>query len=89
MALEIMVATPAIRNLIRENKIHQIYSAIQASVGVGMQTMNQGLASLVKRRLISAEEALRQSALPDELTRMMAGNGAGKAGAGVAATVAR
>ena len=43
MALEIMVATPAIRNLIREEKIHQIYSAMQAGQKFGMQTMNQSL----------------------------------------------
>lgn len=71
MALEVMVATPAIRNLIRENKVHQIYSAMQASGGLGMQTMNQALAALVKRRLITRELAVAQSMLPDELARML------------------
>ena len=50
MSLEIMVATPAIRNLIREEKIHQIYSAMQAGQKFGMQTMNQSLAELVQKR---------------------------------------
>ena len=59
MALEIMVATPAIRNLIREEKIHQIYSAMQAGQKFGMQTMNQSLAELVQKRRISREEALQ------------------------------
>src|SRR4249920_2291633 len=49
MALEIMVATPAIRNLIREEKIHQVYSAMQAGHKLGMQTMNQSLTGLVRR----------------------------------------
>ena len=50
MALEIMVTTPAIRNLIREEKIHQIYSAMQAGQKFGMQTMNQSLIELVQKR---------------------------------------
>ena len=53
MALEIMVATPAIRNLIREEKLHQIYSAMQAGQKFGMQTMNQSLAGLVQKRRIT------------------------------------
>jgi twitching motility protein PilT len=71
MALEVMVATPAIRNLIRENKVHQIYAAMQSSAGAGMQTMNASLAALVKRRLISREDALAASMLPDELARLL------------------
>jgi twitching motility protein PilT len=71
MALESMVATPAIRNLIRENKVHQIYSVLQGSAGLGMQTMNTSLASLVRQRLVSREGALAHSSLPDELARML------------------
>ncbi len=71
MALEVMVATPAIRNLIREEKIHQIYSAIQSGSKYGMQTMNQSLADLVKRRLITREDALNRSTLPDELSQLL------------------
>src|SRR5213596_3357054 len=66
MALEIMVTTPAIRNLIREEKIHQIYSAMQAGQKFGMQTMNQSLLTLIQRRKISKEEALNRTTNPDE-----------------------
>lgn len=54
---EIMIGTPAIRNLIRENKIAQMYSSIQTGQNVGMQTLDQGLADLVRRNIISAQEA--------------------------------
>src|SRR5258707_1735305 len=63
MSLEIMVATPAIRNLIREEKIHQVYSAIATGQKFGMQTMNQSLADLTKRHLITKEDALNRSTL--------------------------
>src|SRR5712692_4440380 len=76
MSLEIMVATPAIRNLIREEKIHQIYSAMQAGQKFGMQTMNQSLAELVQKRRITREEALNRSTLPEELTGLL-GSGPG------------
>jgi twitching motility protein PilT len=76
MALEIMVATPAIRNLIREQKIHQIYSAMQAGQKFGMQTMNQSLAELVQKRRISRDEALNRSTLPEELAGLL-GSAAG------------
>ncbi|MBI4590810.1 MAG: type IV pilus twitching motility protein PilT [Candidatus Rokubacteria bacterium] len=76
MALEIMINTPAIRNLIREEKIHQIYSAMQAGTKFGMQTMNQSLAALVQRRLITREDALSRSTLPEELHQLLAGAGA-------------
>ena len=56
-AHEIMIGTPAIRNLIRENKIAQMYSAIQTGQNVGMQTLDQNLADLVRRNVISAAEA--------------------------------
>jgi len=56
-AHEIMIGTPAIRNLIRENKVAQMYSAIQTGQGVGMQTLDQCLADLVRRNVISAHEA--------------------------------
>src|SRR5881392_3756733 len=71
MALEIMVTTPAIRNLIREEKIHQIYSAMQAGQKFGMQTMNQSLIELVQKRQISREEALNRSMQPEELAQLM------------------
>ncbi len=57
VAHEIMVATAAIRNLVRENKVAQMYSAIQAGASVGMQTLDQSLADLVRRRLVAPAEA--------------------------------
>ena len=72
MALEIMVPNPAIRNLIREDKVHQIYSQMQVGQDkFGMQTMNQSLYSLFAKRLISLEEALGRSSDPDELKQMI------------------
>ena len=66
-----VVATAAIRNLIREEKVHQIYSALQAGSKYGMQTMNQALADLVRRRLITREHALNRSTIPDELVQLL------------------
>src|SRR6266403_126398 len=80
MSLEIMVTTPAIRNLIREEKIHQIYSAMQAGQKFGMQTMNQSLCDLVQKRRISREEALNRSSLPEELAGLL-GSAAGPSAA--------
>jgi len=60
-AMEIMVATPAIRNLIRENKVHQILSAIQTGARDGMQSLDQCLKALVKTQKISNEEALKRA----------------------------
>lgn len=71
LALEIMIATPAIRSLIRESKAHQIYSVIQTSQQQGMQTMNQSLATLVARKLITPEEAMARTVEPDDLTRLL------------------
>jgi twitching motility protein PilT len=71
MALEIMVTTPAIRNLIREEKIHQIYSAMQAGHESGMQTMNQSLAALVRQQLITRDDALHRATLPGELAQLL------------------
>src|SRR5258708_959755 len=72
VSLEILVPTPAIRNLIRDDKIHQIYGAMQTGQEkVGMQTGNQSLASLVQRRLITLEAALTSSSNKDELQEMI------------------
>ncbi len=70
MAVEIMVATPAIRALIRDDKIHQIYSAMQSGKKHGMQTMNDSLYQLYVQREILMEEALRCSPDPNALMRM-------------------
>ena len=64
-AHEIMVATPAIRNLIRESKIAQMYSAIQTGSNVGMQTLDQTLTDLVRRNIISAAVARSAAKTPD------------------------
>ncbi len=70
-AVEIMIATPAIRNLIRESKTHQIHTSIQTGAQFGMQTMDQSLYSLYSRRLISLENALARAIHPDELRKMI------------------
>ena len=64
-AHEIMIGTPAIRNLIREAKVAQMYSAIQTGAGIGMQTMDQNLADLVKRNVITLAEARNKAANKD------------------------
>jgi len=79
MAVEIMIPNPAIRNLIREEKIHQIYSQMQVGQAkFGMQTMNQSLLSLYQRRLITMEEALARSPDPNEMRQMMTNAGMGR-----------
>ena len=71
LAAEIMVATPAIRALIRDQKEHQIYSLIQAGQKYGMQTMNQALYSLYMRKQITLETAFDYSPNIEELERMI------------------
>ena len=72
LALEILIPNAAIRNLVREDKIHQIYSAMQTGQSTsGMQTMNQSLYNLFARRLITRDDALNRSMEPDELDSMM------------------
>ena len=74
LALEIMVPNPAIRNLIREEKVHQIYSQMQmGQTKFEMQTMNQSLCDLFLRKMISYDDALARSSVPDELNEMIAG----------------
>jgi len=72
MAVEILVPNPAIRNLIREDKVHQIYSQMQTGQSKsGMQTMNQSLFELYTKGLISYEEAIGRSMIPEELLIMI------------------
>ncbi len=71
LAMEILVATPAVRNMIREEKVHQIYSSMQAGQKFGMQTMNQALANLYLRGQITRQEAISRSMYPDELLRLI------------------
>jgi twitching motility protein PilT len=71
MAAEIMLCTPAIRNLIRENKVHQIESSMQAGKKYGMQTMNDALYQLYMGREVAKEECLRVTSNPNEFLRMI------------------
>ena len=79
MAQELMIVSPAIANLIREGKASQVYSSIQTGAKLGMQTMEQALANLVKTGTISMEEATGKSSKPDELQRLVGGIGASTA----------
>ena len=60
-----MIGTPAIRNLVREGKVAQMYSAIQTGAGVGMQTLDQCLLNLVQSRTISRDTAKEKAKTPD------------------------
>ncbi len=80
LAMEVMVPNAAIRNLIREDKLHQIYSQMQVGQGSsGMQTMNQTLYGLVQKRMITLESAFEASSDTDELRSLIDGRGPGAA----------
>lgn len=70
-AMEVMIATPAVRNLVREAKTHQLTSIIQTSSNVGMMTMDQHLRDLYQRGLITYEDAMTRAMNPDELKNMI------------------
>ncbi len=73
MCMEILIPNKAIRNLIREDKLHQIYSAMQSGQDdSGMQTMNRAIMSLIERRLITLDDAMETSPEPEELEEMLA-----------------
>jgi twitching motility protein PilT len=74
VACEVLVPTPAVRNLIREGKTHQIYSVLQTSSASGMQTMDSSLASLVREGAISQSLAESRSTTPEELGRLLGGS---------------
>src|SRR5919198_783045 len=84
-AAEVLVSTPGIRNLIREGKVHQIYSAMQAGGRYGMQTMDMALAALVKSGRISQQLAFERCHDPEELQRLV-GGAAGAIGGGMGVT---
>ena len=71
MAQEILLVTPAVANLIRESKAAQIYSTIQTSQNVGMETLEMSLAKLYKKKLITLEDAVSRSSRPEELKRQI------------------
>ncbi|HET7488233.1 MAG TPA: PilT/PilU family type 4a pilus ATPase [Acidimicrobiales bacterium] len=73
VAAEVLVATPAVRNLIREGKVHQIYSAMQAGGQFGMQTMDMSLASLVKQGRVAREVAVERCANEQDFSRLLGG----------------
>lgn len=81
LAAEVMIPNPAIRNLIREDKIHQIYSVMQTGQNkFGMQTMNQSLFDLLTRGQISKDDAIGRSNQPDELISMISRGGMSQGG---------
>jgi twitching motility protein PilT len=88
VACEVLICTPAVRNLIREGKVHQIYSIMQAGGRFGMQTMDQALATLVKEGAISQQLAYERSHDPEELNRLIGGAGASYGAAAGAAGAA-
>jgi len=73
--LEILLPDDAVRNLIRQGKVEQVYSVMQTSVQRGMQTMEQGLVELVKKRLVSIEAALSVSSRKAELVGLLERSG--------------
>jgi twitching motility protein PilT len=76
LALEILILSPAIRNLIREDKLHQIYSMLQTGQAqYGMQTLNQALAEFVSQKVIASELAMELTAFPEELTKLLERSG--------------
>jgi twitching motility protein PilT len=81
LIIEVMIPNPAIRNLIREDKIHQVYSQMQVGqTKFGMQTFNQSLAAAFVKRLITWEEAVGRSSDPDELKNIVQQGGATRGG---------
>ncbi len=73
VACEVLVPNPAVRNLIRESKTHQIYSAIQTAGSIGMQTMDADLVRLVRAGKITMELAEQRASVPEELRRLVGG----------------
>src|SRR5204862_3259602 len=71
VAVEALVPTPAVRNLIREGKTHQIYSAMQTGASHGMQTMDSALCHLVNANKITRELAIARAGNPEELSRLL------------------
>jgi twitching motility protein PilT len=76
-ATEVLVPTPGVRNLIREGKTHQLYSALQTGASHGMQTMDASLVDLVRHGKITEQLAERRSSTPGELKRLLGGSSAG------------
>jgi twitching motility protein PilT len=80
-ALEILFPDDAVRNLIRQAKIEQVYSVMQTNTARGMQTMEQALADLTMRRVVNLDDALSRSSRPDQLLGILERGGFDTAGA--------
>ncbi len=84
LALEILICTPAIRAVIRDDKVHQVYSLMQAGQKYGMKTMNQSLFELYSQRKITLNDAMGRSSNPQELSEMISRRGGQMVGSGTA-----
>lgn len=73
-AMEVMIGTPAVRNLIRSEKVHELATVIQLGNREGMQTLDQSLADLVKRGIVTQEEAMLRSSNPEQLSELITGS---------------
>ncbi len=71
IAVEVLVCTTAVANMVREEKIHQVYSSMQTGAELGMQTMNQALVELVRKRLVTRQEAISRTTEVKDLERML------------------
>jgi twitching motility protein PilT len=72
LAAEVLLATPAVRNLLRDEKTHQVYSQMQVGqAGTGMQTMSRALVGLVERGVVAPEEAIARATEPDEVRQLL------------------
>jgi twitching motility protein PilT len=74
-ALEILLPDDAVRNLIRQGKVEQIYSVMQTNTGRGMQTMEQSLGDLIMRRIVDFEDGLSRSSRPSQLIGLLERSG--------------
>ena len=74
-ALEVLLPDDAVRNLIRQSKIEQVYSVMQTNTARGMQTMEQALADLAVRRIVNVEDAISRSSRPDQLVGILERSG--------------
>jgi twitching motility protein PilT len=78
LAAEVLVVTPAVRNLVRDEKVHQVYSQMQVGqTGTGMQTMSRALVSLVECGVIAADDAAVHANEPDEVRQLLGARGQG------------
>jgi twitching motility protein PilT len=73
IAVEVMIATPAVRNLIREEKVHQVYSALQTGADTGMQTMNMSMAALYRKGKVKYQEIMDRTTDARDLERLVRG----------------